>query len=51
MKGEKEKAKRRKGGEEKKTIVALLVFIVVTWEFMAGKNCWGQKVHLAMYRY
>ena len=32
MKGEKERARRRKGGEEKKAIVALLVFVTATVE-------------------
>ena len=35
-KGEKERAKRRKGGEEKKAMVALLVFIIATLEIVFG---------------
>ena len=37
--------RRRKRGEEKKAIVALLVFIIATLEFLAEKNCSTQKVH------
>ena len=29
-------------------MVALLVFIVTTLEFLAEKNCWTQKVYLAI---
>ena len=40
---------RRKGGEEKKAMVALSVFIIATLEIVFGpKNCWTQKVHLAI---
>ena len=35
-KGEKERARRRKGGEEKQTMVALLVFIVPTLGIVLG---------------
>ena len=37
-KGEKERARRRKGGEEKKVMVALLVFIIATLEIVFGRN-------------
>ena len=29
-------------------MVALLVFIIATLKFLAEKNCWTQKVHLAI---
>ena len=38
MKGEKERARRRKGGEEKKAIVALLVFVTATVEIVFGRQ-------------
>ena len=38
MKGEKERARRRKGGEEKKAIVALLVFVTATVEIVFGRK-------------
>ena len=38
MKGEKERASRRKGGEEKKAIVALLVFVTATVEIVFGRK-------------
>ena len=41
----KERARRKKGGEEKKAMVALLVSIMAILE---EKNCWTQKVHLAV---
>ena len=49
-KGEKERARRKKGGEEKKARAALLVFIMATLEVVFGrkKNCWTQKVYLAV---
>ena len=34
MKGEKERARRKRGGEEKKAVVALLVFIMATLELL-----------------
>ena len=39
-----------KGKEEKKkkAMIALLVFIITTLEFLAEKNCWTQKVYLAI---
>ena len=40
MKGEKEKAKRRKGGEEKR---ALLVFIIATVEIVVGRKTVGRQ--------
>ena len=43
-KGERERARRRKGGE--KAIVALLVIIMTT--FGRKKICWTQKIHLAI---
>ena len=39
-KEKKKKATRKKGAEKRKNIVALLVFIKATMEFLAGKNCW-----------
>ena len=54
---EKERGKRKSEKKERrrrrrKAIVALFVFIIVTLEFLAEKkNCWAQKVHLAIYRY
>ena len=48
-KGEKGRARRRKGGEEKQAMVALLVFIIPTLEIVFGsKSCSTQKVHLAI---
>ena len=48
-KGEKEGARRRKGGEEKKSNGCILSFsVIATLEFLAEKNCWTQKVHLAI---
>ena len=48
-KGEKERARRRKGGEEKQAMVALLVFIIPTLEIVFGrKKLSTQKVHLAI---
>ena len=38
-KGEKERARRRKGGEEKKAMVALLVFIIADF----GDSFWPKK--------
>ena len=40
MKGEKERAKRRKGGEEKN---ALLVFIIATVEIVFGRKTAGRQ--------
>ena len=37
-KGEKERARRRKGGEEKQAMVALLVFIIPTLEIVFGRK-------------
>ena len=45
---EKERARRKKVGEEKKAMVALLVFILATLEIFGRKNCWTQKIHLAI---
>ena len=42
---EKERARRKKGGEEKRAMVALLVSIMAILE---KKNCWTQKVYLAV---
>ena len=46
-KGKEKKKERGEGKEEKrkKSMVALLVFIIAT---LAEKNCWTQKVHLAI---
>ena len=45
----KEKRNSEEQGEEKKkTMVALLVFIMATLEFLAENNCWTPKVHLAV---
>ena len=38
MKGEKERARRKRGGEEKKAKVALLVFIMATLELLFGRK-------------
>ena len=38
MKGEKERARRRKGGEEKRAMVALLVFVTATVEIVFGRK-------------
>ena len=48
-KGEKERARRKKGGEQKKAMVALLVFIMATLEivFSRQKLSDAKKVHLA----
>ena len=45
---EKERARRKKVGEEKRAMVALLVFILATLEIFGRKNCWTQKIHLAI---
>ena len=37
-KGEKERARRRKGGEEKQAMVALLVFIIPTLEIVFSRK-------------
>ena len=37
-KGEKERARRRKGGEEKQAVVSLLVFIIPTLEIVLGRK-------------
>ena len=48
----KEERRKRKSEEEerrrskRKAIVALLAFIIATLEFLVGKNCSTQKVHL-----
>ena len=38
MKGEKERARRRKGVQEKKAMAALLVFIIATLEIVFGRK-------------
>ena len=38
MKGEQERARRKKGGEEKKAVVALQVFIMATLEIVFGRK-------------
>ena len=43
--------RRRKRGEEKKAMVALLLFFQDGYfgeKFLAEKNCWTQKVYLAI---
>ena len=49
-KGKEKKKERGEGKEEKrkKAMVALLVFIMATLEFLAEKNCWTQKVYLTV---
>ena len=48
----KRKSEKKERRRRKKAIVALFVFIKVTLEFLAEKkNCWAQKVDLAIYRY
>ena len=50
-KGEKERARRKKGEkgeEEKKTVVSLLVLITASLAEKNRKNCWMEKVHLAV---
>ena len=41
--GEKERARRKEGGEEKKAMVALLVFIMATLDFLAEKRLLDRK--------
>ena len=45
-KREKERARRKKGGEEKKAMAA--PFFFHNGYFGRKKNCWTQKVHLAV---